>query len=526
MKLGGGRLGVTPLLGFTLLLGLGGALAQTSEVPLNIGRYLAADAWLGNLQQTTALYTTGIGTWAGALVALGCVLSLVFTMLRGSVTGYLDFFSRLLIVAFIFGSITGLTQFNFWMWNKLREWSMQEVSATFVAGAPELQRLGADSAILLTALGAPSMLSAAGEASAMVASKAGAAEMGGQISRFLNLAIVPILTFVVMAYLMILLSGLMIAFANVILPISAAMLMFGADIGAKWLGAFFASVMTSLFVVAFMPIAFNATFSFTVVQPVRTLNDNFASAGDIWEKYKTGTVPQEIVDLQNRIAELQAQRAEAVKNNPFDQFMARNLPGLDNIVQQINRSADELKAKTETFFKDQWNQVWTLASATLTGTRNMLLRMALFLLGTLVGLYFIGSSWRGIAGLIGGVGMAIATSLSAPLDGLWPSGGGGEDRGFALDTPKAPAEPATSSGGFHGGPLATMPGAMLSATEGSSSGGGYAAPALNEAEWTDAEWREVKSSGALDSGQAALPDGARELSGGSKALPSGDERRA
>lgn len=452
----------------TLLLTLVSmAVAQGGEEPTGINRYLDAEAWLGNLQATTALYTTGIWSWAGALTALGCVVSIIFTMLRGSVMGYLDFISRLMVVMLIFGSVGTLTKLNFWLWNELRQWSMQEVTATFDKSAPELERLGADSAILLTALGAPAALKASAEASSMVAAKAGAQEMSTYISRFLNAAIVPILGFIVISYLIILLSGLLIAFANVILPISTAMLMFGAETGTKWLGAYFGSVLTSLFIVAFMPTAFNAAFSFTVVQPVKTLNENFKTAGDVWNEYRSGTVPQELVDLQNEIAVLEAQRAETAKNAGLNSIFQSIDAAVQRFNDTINAKAAELSAKSRAFFEDQWQQILFLGEVTLLGARNMVMRMALFFIGTLVGLYFIISSARAISGLIGGVGLSVAGALARPLSavGLGPAGGGG-GRG------PTPSLPATTGAG-RGALATTGAGAGFTGyTEGPSSGGG------------------------------------------------------
>ena len=438
----------------------------------NIGRYLDSDGWLANLQETSKLYTKGIWLWAGSLVALGCVMSVIFAMVQGSAMGYLDFLTRLVVVIFIFGSVSALTQFNLALWNSLREWSMTEIGRTFDTNAPELERLGADSAILLTALGAPAMLATAGEASAVVATKAAAKEMGGQISRFLNAAVVPILGFIVIAYLILLLSGMLIVFANVILPISTAMLMFGSEVGAKWLGACLGSVMTGLFIVAFMPIAFNAAFSFTVVQPVRTLNENFRSAGDVWDKYKQGQVSPELAQRQQELAALEAQRADMAKGaSLFD----RNLwDEITHLGRKIDATAELLSAELRNDLTNTWNGVWSLAEATVTGARNMLLRMGLFFLGTLFGLYFIISSTSAISGLIGGVGFSVAHMLARPLSaaGLRSSGsrsaGGGSSLGSAPDaTPRLPA-PISS-----GGALATAgAGGVASFTEGPSRGGG------------------------------------------------------
>ena len=460
-----------------LLALLGFAAAQAGSggegtPSFNIGRYLDSDGWLANLQETSKLYTKGIWLWAGSLVALGCVVSVIFAMVQGSAAGYLDFLTRLVVVIFIFGSVSALTAFNLSLWNALREWSMVEIGRTFDTNAPELERLGADSAILLTALGAPAMLATAGEASAVVATKAAAKEMGGQISRFLNAAVVPILGFIVIAYLILLLSGMLIVFANVILPISTAMLMFGSDVGAKWLGAYLGSVMTGLFIVAFMPIAFNAAFSFTVVQPVRTLNENFRSAGDLWDKYKQGQVSPELAQRQQELADLEAQRAELADGaGLFDRNLWDEITFLG---RKIDATAELVSAELRNELTNTWNGVWTLAEATVTGARNMLLRMGLFFLGTLFGLYFIISSTSAISGLIGGVGLSVAHMLARPLSaaGLRSSGGrgfsgGGSSLGPAPDsTPRLPAP-------IGGGALTTAgAGGVASFTEGPSRGGG------------------------------------------------------
>ena len=445
----------------------------------NIGRYLDSDGWLANLQETSKLYTKGIWLWAGSLVALGCVVSVIFAMVQGSAAGYLDFLTRLVVVIFIFGSVSALTQFNLALWNSLREWSMAEIGRTFDTNAPELERLGADSAILLTALGAPAMLATAGEASAVVATKAAAKEMGGQISRFLNAAVVPILGFIVIAYLILLLSGMLIVFANVILPISTAMLMFGSEVGAKWLGAYLGSVMTGLFIVAFMPIAFNAAFSFTVVQPVRTLNENFTTAGDVWDKYKQGQVSPELAQRQQELAALEAQRADMAKGaSLFD----RNLwDEITHLGRKIDATAELLSAELRNDLTNTWNGVWSLAEATVTGARNMLLRMGLFFLGTLFGLYFIISSTSAIAGLIGGVGLSVAHMLARPLSaaglGSLASRGAGSP-GFALGSGGGVA-PASAGAGAPSAPGGGVPataggGGLASYMSGPSQSGGRA----------------------------------------------------
>ena len=478
------------LLTILLVLLAGLAAAQGGGAPTGLNRYLDAAAWLDSLQSNAGGYTDGVMFWARALAALGAVLSILLTMLRGSPAGYLDLFTRLMVVMFVFGTTAQLGDWNLQFWNLLREWSMGHVERTFERSAPELEAMGRNAGALLAVLGAPAVVSAAGTAAAgsrvavTAAAREGAAEIGSLLAHFLNAAIIPVLAFVVVAYLIILLSGLLIAFANILLPIAAAMLMFGTSTGEKWLSAYFSAILTGFFIVALMPLAFNAAFEFTVVQPIRTVNENFRDADDVWAAFESGDLPDELQELQTEIATLEARQAAEV-----ERATASGTWRLPAVFHETARGISELRTHfvdgITRFYEERQRELLAVAESTMLSVRNWLLRLALFFIGTLFGLYFIITSSNAVAGLIGGVGMGAASALARPLSVV---GGNSLFRATTGGSSQPSHRPAITGGSSTAalGP-GTSPALSNAPTEGSSPGGGRSSvgPTPNRASKAD-----------------------------------------
>ena len=72
--------------------------------------------------------------------------------------------------------------------------------------------------------------------SAVTAGVKANAQIAKNFARWANVAIAPVVFFVIIVHLVILLTGLTIAIVNLILPIAIGMLMFSPANGERWLG--------------------------------------------------------------------------------------------------------------------------------------------------------------------------------------------------------------------------------------------------------------------------------------------------
>jgi hypothetical protein len=442
-------------------------LAQAQDTFL--GRAFDAGNWMTTLQQNAEGYLSEIRLLSIGLLALAIVCSVVYVMMTRSAETAVNTFVRLLIVIGLLSSTTAITNLTYWTWGWLQNWSMDQLADVYADGSDELQQLGEDSAALLGAAMIPvggAFLGAKLTSKMWVqtASRTANRSLVQSVGQWLNMAIIPIVFFVILSHLIVLLTGLALVVANIMLPIAVVNLMFGGANGEKWLGAYISTVMTAIFIVALMPLAFRAAFDFAIVTPVRVINENFADVNALVGDVNGTNPPQRVADIQGEIEGLEDQRAtiiqDAVDNgysNPWAD--PQTFDRISAVEEQITALEQEYRQTTEDFIERTQRVVGERLSGFFNDAKRWAMRLALLIIGALLGSYLLMSHSSAVAGVIGGIGFGVAARVSQPMrvfSGRLASGGSSQQPQLPAKTQTSGSAPSTPTPALGGGAKAQL----------------------------------------------------------------------
>jgi hypothetical protein len=484
-----------------------------------IGRTLDAGAWLEGIEGYTNLYTPTIVGLARQLAALALACVLVTYFINPNPLKLVTILLRALVVSALLILTPQITELTLTTTEGLRDWGMNQLQPTLDEGGQEMGQLGRDSGALVVAMTLPEVAIAgvAAKSASSLAFREAGVVMGG-VSRWLNLAVIPILVCVVIVHLMGLLALISVAVANILFPIACAMLMFSPRDGEKWLGNYISTVVGALFIVLLLPLAFQVGFDIIVVGPVRTINENF---DDFNARFEARTQPPELVGI-----DVDLQSLYEAQDTIVDECFADGDPTciqhpdlLADYTALENQIAD-LQNERRTVSGNWWSEMLRTLQGTAEGLladlRNWFLRLVLLLFGSIAASYLIWRLSSVIAGLVGGVALEAVHFASAPLSALSNTGRGlqgqlrdasrrvspgSQQSSTERPTPPGPgpastgAVPVTGSGMVYRGP--------------SSAGG--------KADIIDAQYR-VRSGDELPASRRGLNQG---RASGPKALPGG-----
>lgn len=432
---------------FIVLVLMFSALAGAQETI--IARTFDATNFIETLQTEAETYNETLTEIGRVLAVLGMVASVVMGLVKGSLHATAETFLRLLVVAALLFLTPSISDLTYNTWDSTRNWSMDRLQGTFNESGAELEQLGVDSALLLTFVSAPTVAGATLTKGATVAARKGSQEMAKNLNRWANMAIIPVAFFVIIVHLVILLTGLTIAIINLVLPIAIGMLMFSPANGERWLGNYVGSAVTAILVVALMPLGFKAAFDLAIVEPVRTVNANFASFADIREQLVGDAPPVRVQEIEGekeglnrRLSEL----AEVAANNGEKHTEAWMNPQTRDEYGEVLDKIAALDAESKGVKEKWYEKVSREFTGALTGAlaemRNWALRLFLLLIGASFGSYMLWHVSRAVSGAVGGMALSGIQIATSPLKAISGKGGGGGGGGGG-SSPKAVSNTGT-----------------------------------------------------------------------------------
>lgn len=422
---------------------------------------LNIDAWFNDLTTYVETYRQGFANLGYALAILGFVSSVVYVASTGSLASLNGAVLRLMIASALVASAPTVSTMATGVWKDLRAWSGAQMQETFNAGSEEFDRLGTDTGLVGAALtagvgGAGFVASSAKEA-AYAAGRATA----GTFLRWLNIMIIPIATIAMIANFIILGSGISIFIACAFLPVSGAMLAISPRLGGEWLGRIVSVVVSALVVTAFMPLIFKAVFDFTVVQPVKSVNDEFYSWQQIIDPELN--VPPRLAEIERELAAARSERAAIYDELNERRFLEKVTSfgawtKVDQLNARINSLQFEASAVQANHSFQQLTNLNKTYEAVLNEVMKMVARIFLLILATIMAsgmMWYVARNTGSLAGglVMGGLSKApFMVGLGGGGQGgrsLGPSSGGGAGRQLDATRPALPASGggAPSSGG-------------------------------------------------------------------------------
>lgn len=439
------------------------AFAQTDMM----NALMNIDAWFADLTTYAETYRAGFANLAYALATLGFVSSVVYVAYSGALPALNGAVLRLIIASALVASAPSVSTTMTGVWKDLRSWSGAQMQETFSAGADEFDRLATDTGLVGAALtagvgGAGFVASSAKEA-AYAAGRATAANF----LRWLNIMVIPIATIAMIANFIILGSGISIFIACAFLPVAGAMIAISPRLGGEWIGRIVSVVVTALLVTAFMPLIFKAVFDLTVVQPVKAVNEEFASWQDMIDPELN--VPPRLAEIERELSAARTERAGIM-----DEINQRR--GLQKItafgswvrVDQINARINSLQFEASRVqAQHSFNQLTNINKAyeaVLNEVMKMVARIFLLILATIMAsgmMWYVARNTGSLAGglVMGGLSRApfmVGVGGGAQgMRGLGPGSSGGGGRQTVEAPPALPA--ASSSAPSPGGGRMTRP---------------------------------------------------------------------
>ena len=390
----------------------------------SLSAVLDATEWMSTLQSQADTYDSGITLVSRALFALGFIGSVLAIMVtRGGAGASVSLVIRAAAVLMIFSSTLGIRELTTSSWTELQAWSLAELEQVFEEGAEEMRELGSDAASFLMLASAPTQatsmtLYGLGRLSGWAATKRYIGINASRLTFWLNACILPILFFVVTAYLIMLLSALTVAFGNIMLPISASMLMFSPAQGERWLGMYLSALLSALLIVALMPIAFNAAFRFAIIEPVRIVNENFESGEPYYDLVFGSEIPPNLEGIQQRIAEGEAElaslEADARQAAPGSSASVLNWGPIQAARAKIASAKEQFGNEVIEFFRQSIDEAGSVLLGAALDLRNMFMRLVLLIVGAALGAHFLFSSSGIISSLVGGAAFGISRRLAQP----------------------------------------------------------------------------------------------------------------
>lgn len=445
----------TTLVAVFLFSGL--AVAQEETF---ISRTFDASNFIETLQDEAEVYNETLTNIGRALAALGLIASIVFTAFKGSLHATAETFLRALVVAGLLVITPNISDLTYETWDATREWSMSRLQGTFDEGATEIAQLGEDSALLLMMVSAPAAYMGSVGKSAVTAGVKANAQIAKNFARWANVAIAPVVFFVIIVHLVILLTGLTIAIINLILPIAIGMLMFSPANGERWLGNYVGSAITAILVVAFMPMGFKAAFDLAVVQPVTVVNENFADFDEVVNQMSGVTPPPRVQGIDSeadalfrRLGELsETAHRNGFGNASMDPSTQDEFFRVEARISELRRERSEV---TEKWYDRIGREISTVISGAFAEMRNWFLRLMLLLVGATFGSYMLWHVSRGVSGAVGGMALSGIQIMTSPMKSLagkegagrLGGGGGARDHGSPGEARALPSGGATSESG-------------------------------------------------------------------------------
>ncbi|MGL4609058.1 MAG: hypothetical protein ACRCYY_05145 [Trueperaceae bacterium] len=392
-----------------------------------ISRTLDADVWLEEIEAGVALYSPAIIGIARNIALLGLVCAMMLYFLRPSPFTLLSTLLRALLVSALLILTPQITTLAMTTAEGLHTWSMNQLQPSLDDGAAELRQLGIDTGVAMTALTLPEAglaYATSKTASALTLREAGVLAQG--FERWLNFAVIPIIVCVIIVYLMGLLALLSVAVANIFFPLAAAMLMFSPANGEKWLGNYISAVVSAIFILLLLPLAFRVGFDIIVVGPVQTINENFAGFEDV---FQNGFNPPEVADIDAQLQNLYAQQDAIIddcwdNNDPNCSQDSEALTEYDALEAQIATLRNERKASTGNWWEQFAHTAVTAFQGAMAEIKAWLLRLLLLVIGSILASYLIWRVSSVVAGLVGGVALEAVHFASAPLGALSSAGRG------------------------------------------------------------------------------------------------------
>jgi hypothetical protein len=432
----------------------------TAQEETFIARTFDASNFVKTLQEEAETYNETLTNIGRALAALGLVASIVVNAFKGTLHATAETLLRALVVSGLLWIGTDISNLTYDTWESTRSWSMSRLQDSFDEGAEEIAQLGEDSALLLMMVSAPAAYAGAVGKSAVTAGVKANAEIAKNFARWANIAIAPVVFFVIIVHLVILLTGLTIAIVNLILPIAVGMLMFSPANGERWLGNYVGSAITAILVVALMPMGFKAAFDLAVVGPVTTVNENFSDFDEIVNQMSGVTPPPRVRDIDaeaeallQRIGELsETAHRNGFGNASMDPSTQDEFFGIEERLSALRR---EHTAVSESWYEGVARRIGEVISGAFAELRNWLLRLLLLVVGASFGSYMLWHVSRGVSGAVGGMALSGIQIMTSPMKALagkegagrLPGGGGGRDYGGPGEGRALPSGTTTASGG-------------------------------------------------------------------------------
>jgi len=411
-----------------LMLVSGWALAQEETF---ISRTFDASGFIETLQDEAEVYNETLTNIGRALAALGLVASVVMAIVKGSLHATAETFLRALVVSGMLILTPSISDLTYQTWDNTRAWSMNRLQGSFDEGATELAQLGEDSALLVMMVSAPAAYVGSVGKSAVTAGVKANAQIAKNFARWANVAVAPVVFFVIIVHLVILLTGLTIAIINLILPIAAGMLMFSPANGERWLGNYVGSAVTAILVVALMPMGFKAAFDLAIVEPVTAVNANFADFDEIVDQLSGVTPPPRVQGIeaeQERLTRRLGELSETALNNGFGN--ASMDPATQDeffrVEEQISALRSERASVTERWYEKVGRDISGVIAGAFAELRNWVLRLMLLLVGATFGSYMLWHVSRGVSGAVGGMALSGIQIMTSPMKSLSGKGGGGQ----------------------------------------------------------------------------------------------------
>lgn len=405
----------------------------TAQEETFISRTFDASHFIKTLQDEAEVYNETLTNIGRVLAALGLVSSVVVAATKGSLHGTAETLMRALVVSSLLVLVPSISDLTYTTWDNTRSWSMNRLQGTFDEGAVEIAQLGEDSALLLMMVSAPAAYMGAVGKSAVTAGVKANAQIAKNFARWANVAIAPVVFFVIIVHLVILLTGLTIAIVNLILPIAIGMLMFSPANGERWLGNYVGSAVTAILVVAFMPMGFKSAFDLAVVQPVTVVNENFADFGEIVKQMSGVTPPprvQEIESEQEALSRRLGELSNTAINNGYgnasmDPATRDEFYGVEERISSLRSERAEV---TEKWYEKVGRDISQTISGAFAELRNWFLRLMLLLVGATFGSYMLWHVSRGVSGAVGGMALSGIQIMTSPMKSLGGKEGGGGGR--------------------------------------------------------------------------------------------------
>ncbi len=393
----------------------------------HLGRLLDASSWMPGLRTGAQGFAPGMTRISLMVIVLGILVSLI--SIQFMQTDPVEPIVRLMMVMAFFMMVVPINNFHYAVWDNLRVKAMDTIEPKFNSASEELTVLANDSKWLLMAAGSPAALSFRNVLKTPVAVlQKNLGKNSQNLSKWLNLAAFPVIVFALIVYSLILLSGFGLVFAAIILPIAIAVCMLSPEAGESWVTKYFTFTWGSILTVAFMPMIFGAAFDLAILQPIKTVNENFATGAEVRDAYSGIQPPARVAEIQAEIAANEKKKGEIQASAEREGWVAE-LWQKAPWTQAINRGVElyrEYDRAVEVWSNNVVQDTAIVTKGVLADVRNWAIRLCLLVLFAGLGGTAIIAASASIQGLLGSVSTAVAKQLAHPFAGVKSAAGGGQ----------------------------------------------------------------------------------------------------